>query len=37
MTYTAHALNKTAQDFKGSIRYGNPSNKKVLILLTDGR
>ena len=35
-TYTAHALNKTVEDFKSSYRYNSSSTVKVLILLTDG-
>ncbi|XP_076823506.1 integrin alpha-M-like [Clavelina lepadiformis] len=36
-TYTAHALNKTVDDFESSPRFGDSSTAKVLILLTDGK
>nr|XP_039268914.1 integrin alpha-D-like isoform X1 [Styela clava] len=36
-TFTAHALIKTVEDFKTSPYYYDPMNKKILILITDGR
>ncbi|XP_039268785.2 integrin alpha-11-like [Styela clava] len=36
-TYTAHAINKTVDDFMDSERFNDTAAKKVLILLTDGR
>ncbi|CAK8688521.1 unnamed protein product [Clavelina lepadiformis] len=36
-TYTAHAINKTVEDFKNSSRFGDSTTTKIMILLTDGR
>ncbi|XP_078489759.1 integrin alpha-11-like [Ciona intestinalis] len=37
VTATSHALNLTAIEFAKSKRYNNPNNKKVVVLLTDGK
>ncbi|CAK8677504.1 integrin alpha-X-like [Clavelina lepadiformis] len=36
-TFTAHAINKTVEDFMTSPRFNDPETRKVLVLLTDGK
>ncbi|CAK8677278.1 unnamed protein product [Clavelina lepadiformis] len=36
-TFTAHALNKSAEDFKSSSRFNQTNNRKILVCVLDGR
>ncbi|XP_078489530.1 integrin alpha-D-like [Ciona intestinalis] len=36
-TFTAHALNRTVEEFMNSTRFSDPTTRKVIVLLTDGQ